>query len=208
MPSKITVLIAGDYLLVRRAIRALLEAEEDIEVVEEAKDGVQAVNQVAELVPDVVLVNPMSPELDAVGTTRKIRELSPQTKVVVLTTSGDSQQAFKFLKAGAINCVLQSAEPTKLVGAIRCAAGSKPDLFPQVAQLVMAEFFRPGVEVKLTPGEMEVLRLVARGKSKPEVAQSLAISQKKVRAHLVNILSKLHLLGRIEAVCYVPNQGK
>ena len=212
MPNKIEVLIVDDHPVVRQGLRALLELEEDIEVVGEAGNGVEAAQKVKELVPDVVLMDLAMPEMDNVAATAKIRELSPQTRVLVLTNYAEDEQVFGAMKAGATGYLLKDVEPPNLIQAIRSAHQGEPALSPLIAKKLIGEFTQPKSkqpisETELTPKEREVLRLVAKGKSNKEIANSLVISEKTVKTHIGNILSKLYLSNRTEAALYALRQG-
>jgi NarL family two-component system response regulator LiaR len=212
MTDKIEVLIVDDHPVVRQGLRALLELEEDIEVVGEAGNGVEAAQKVKELVPDVVLMDLAMPEMDGVAAAAKIRELSPKTRVLVLTNFAEDEQVFGAMKAGATGYLLKDVEPTDLVQAIKSAHQDEPALSPLIAKKLIGEFTQPKSkqpisETELTPKEREVLRLVAKGKSNKEIAVSLFISEKTVKTHIGNILSKLYLSNRTEAALYALRQG-
>jgi NarL family two-component system response regulator LiaR len=212
MTDKIEVLIVDDHPVVRQGLRALLELEEDIEVVGEVGNGVETAQKVKELVPDVVLMDLAMPEMDGVAAAAKIRELSPKTRVLVLTNFAEDEQVFGAMKAGATGYLLKDVEPTDLVQAIKSAHQDEPALSPLIAKKLIGEFTQPKSkqpisETELTPKEREVLRLVAKGKSNKEIAVSLFISEKTVKTHIGNILSKLYLSNRTEAALYALRQG-
>jgi NarL family two-component system response regulator LiaR len=212
MADKIEVLIVDDHPVVRQGLRTLLELEEDIEVVGEAEDGLQAIDKVEELVPDVVLIDLVMPRLDGVTATRKIRELSPQTGVLVLTNYADDEQVFGAMKAGAIGYLLKDVQPADLIQAIRRVYYGEVSLSPLIAKKLVGEFTRPkssepALEAELTPKEREVLGLLAQGKSNKEIAHSLFITEKMVKTHVSNILDKLYLQNRTEAALYAMQHG-
>jgi NarL family two-component system response regulator LiaR len=207
MTDKIGVLIADDHPVVRQGLRALLELEEDIEVVGEAEDGVEAAQKVKELTPDVVLMDLVMPEMDGVAATGKITELSPNTRVLVLTSYAEDERVFGAMKAGATGYLLKDVEPSDLIQAIRSAHRGEPTLSSLITKKLMGEIAQPQTkqgapEAELTPKEKKVLRLVARGKSNREIADSLFISEKTVKNHVGNILGKLRLSNRTEAALY------
>jgi NarL family two-component system response regulator LiaR len=212
MADKIGVLITDDHPVVRQGLRVLLELEEDIEVVGEAEDGAEAAQKVKELTPDVVLMDLVMPELDGIAATKRIRELSPKTRVLVLTNYAEDEQVFGAMKAGATGYLLKDIEPRDLIQAIRSAHRGEPTLSSLVIEKLMGEITQPRTKqstplTELTPKEGEVLRLVARGKSNKDIANSLFISQKTVKTHMGNILGKLHLSNRTEATLYALRQG-
>ncbi len=207
MADKIEVLIADDHPVVRQGLRALLELEEDIEVVGEVGDGAEAVKKAEELVPDVVLMDLAMPKLDGVVATGRIKDISPKTRVLVLTNYAEDEQVFGAMKAGATGYLLKDVEPSDLVQAVRRAHRDEPALSPLIAKKLIGEISQPRSkqsipETELTPKEREVLRLVAKGKSNKEIADSLFISQKTAKTHIGNILSKLYLSNRTEAALY------
>jgi NarL family two-component system response regulator LiaR len=210
--DKIEVLIADDHPVVRQGLRALLELEEDIEVVGEAQDGVEAVEKVEELVPDVVLMDLAMPRLEGVTATRRIKEISPKTRVLVLTSYAEDEQVFGAMKAGATGYLLKDVEPQELIQAIRCTQRDEPVLSPLIAKKLIGEISQPKAkqsipQANLTPKEREVLGLVAKGKSNKEIADSLSLSEKTVKNYIGNILSKLYLSNRTEAALYALQHG-
>jgi len=205
MTDKIKVLIANDHPIMRQGLRVLFELKgDDIELIGEAGDGAEAVRKVEELAPDVVLMDLVMPKLDGVAATEKIRELSPQAKVLVLTNYAEDEQVLRAMKAGATGYLLKDVEPTELIQAIRHAYRGELPLSPLIAKK-LREFTqpkKPTPKAELTPKEREVLKLVARGKSNKEIAESLLISEKTVKTHAGNILNKLCLSNRTEASLY------
>ena len=207
MTDKIEVLITDDHPVVRQGLRALLELEEDIEVVGEAKDGVEAAQKVKELVPDVVLMDLAMPEMDGVVATGRIKEISPKTRVLVLTSYAEDERVFGAMKAGATGYLLKNVEPSNLIQAIRSTHQGEPALSSLVAKKLIQEFAQPKSKqsissAELTSKEGEVLRLAAKGKSNRGIADSLSISEKAVKNHIGNILGKLYLSNRTEAALY------
>lgn len=211
MNEPISVLIVDDHPVVRQGIRTFLETQPDIVIVGEAGSGREALAIVREQVPDVALVDLVLPEIDGVEVTRQIRRVSPRTQVVVLTSYDDDQYIFPALQAGAISFILKEVTPAELLEAIRRAARGEAVLHPRVALRVIREvrggsaLINPFTE--LTKRELEVLKLVAEGLSNAEIADRLFITQKTVKDHISNILSKLHLADRTQAAVYAWRQG-
>lgn len=208
--DKISVLIVDDHRVVRQGLRDFLELQDDIEVIGEAATGEEGVKLARELLPDVTLQDLVLPGIDGVEATRQIKAASPSTRVIVLTSFADGDKVFPAIKAGAISYLLKDVQPEELARAIRAAQRNEAVLHPEVAGKLMAEFntVRPAehqVE-QLTDREMDVLRLIARGKSNKEIADALIISEKTVKTHVSNILSKLHLSDRTQAAIYALRQ--
>lgn len=209
----ITVLIVDDHTVVRQGIRAFLATQSDIQVVGEAASGREAVRLVMEHVPDVVLMDLVMPEMDGVEATRQIRRISPRTQVIVLTSYHDDEHIFPAIRAGAISYLLKDVGADELADAVRKAARGEAVLHPRVAARVIQELH--GLEgersaspfADLTERELEVLRLIAEGLSNAQIAARLVISEKTVKSHVSNILSKLHLADRTQAAVYAWKQG-
>ena len=202
----LTVLLIDDHRVVRQGLRDFLELQEDIEIVGEASSGEEGVQLARELIPDVVLMDLVMPGIDGVEATRQLKAVSPSTRVIVLTSFADDDKVFPAIKAGAISYLLKDVSPEELAHAIRAAQRNEAVLHPEVAARLMQEFSAPRPDEapveQLTPREMEVLRLIARGKSNKEIADALIVSEKTVKTHVSNILSKLHLADRTQAAIY------
>lgn len=207
----IRVLIAEDHAIVRKGIRNLLSLEQDIDVVGEAENGVEAVRKVGELKPDVILMDLLMPELDGAGAIRQILQKNPDARVLVLTSFATDEMIFPAIKAGAMGYLLKDSDPSELLSAIRQVNAGECSLHPVIARKVLKELKltpKPGPSVQeLTDREVEVLKLVAQGKSNRMIADELVISLGTVRSHLSNILSKLHLASRTQATLYALQQG-
>jgi NarL family two-component system response regulator LiaR len=209
--EKITVLLIDDHRIVLQGLRDFLELQDDLDVVAEAASGEEGVKLASELLPDVVLQDLVLPGgIDGVETTRRIKAVSPSTRVIVLTSFADDDKVFPAIKAGAISYLLKDVSPEELARAIRAAQRGEAVLHPEVAAKLMQEFStprpaEPPVE-QLTERELDVLRLIARGKSNKEIADTLVISEKTVKTHVSNILSKLHLADRTQAAIYALRQ--
>lgn len=203
--DKISVLIADDHPVVRQGLHSFLQLQDDLEIVGEAADGLEAVEKVAELLPDVVLMDLVMPKVDGIAAIRRITALSPSTRVLVLTSFSDDEKVFSAIKAGALGYLMKDSSPADLADAIRAVYRGEPSLDPAIAKKLM-EHLSKGEEViaegDLTLREKEVLRLIARGNSNREIAASLQISEKTVKNHVTNILQKLHLSDRTQAALY------
>ena len=211
MTKTIRVLIADDHAIVRKGIRALLATETDIEVVGEAADGKEAVEKAERLHPDVILMDLVMPGMDGIEATRRITTRQPETRILVLTSFAEDEKVFPALKAGALGYLLKDAGPEELVRAIRQVYCGESSLHPAIARKVLQELSRPP-ERPLTPEplterELEVLRLIAKGKSNREIAEELVISEATVRTHVSNILGKLQLASRTQAALYALREG-
>lgn len=208
MAELISVLICDDHPFVRHGLRTYLETLEDMEVAGEAADGAEAARLVAELLPDVVLMDLVMPELDGVEATRRIREASPSTRVIVLTSFDDDEKVFPAIKAGAAGYLLKDVTPADLAEAVRKASRGEALLAPSVAARLMQEVSGGrSAASTLTERELEVLRLIARGLPNKLIARELVVSEKTVKTHVSNILAKLHLADRTQAALYAVREG-
>lgn len=212
MTQSIRVLIVDDHAIVRKGIRALLAQMPDIEVVGEAGDGREAVAQVTEFRPDVVLMDLVMPNMDGIEATRQIKSQQPESRILVLTSFATDDKVFPAIKAGALGYLLKDSSPEELVQAIRQIHRGESSLHPTIARKVLQELShspvaRPLAPDPLTEREMEVLRLVAQGASNREIAHKLFISDATVRTHVSNVMSKLHAATRIEAALYALREG-
>lgn len=201
----IRVLIVDDHTVVRQGLRFLLQQEKDIEVVGEAADGDQAIKAVSELVPSVVLLDLLMPRTDGLTTLRVIKQVSPATQVVILTSQHADEQLFDAIKAGAISYVLKTAGVDAVVESVRAAARGESLLDPSVAARVLDEVRRKhgrDSPDELSKREIDVLSALARGRSNKEIAKDLSIGEETVKTHVSNILSKLHLADRTQAAIY------
>lgn len=202
----ITVMLIDDHRVVRQGLRDFLELQDDIDVVGEASSGEEGVQLARDLLPDIVLMDLVMPGIDGVETTRQVKTVSPSSKVIVLTSFSDDNKVFPAIKAGAISYLLKDISPEELAHAIRAAQRNEAVLHPEVAAKLMQEFSTPRSDSppvdQLTPREMDVLRLVAKGMSNKEIADTLIISEKTTKTHLSNILSKLHLADRTQVAIY------
>ncbi len=207
--------MADDQALFRRGLFVLLGSEPGIEVVAEAKDGEEAVAMAVELAPDVALLDVRMPRMDGIQAARRIRELLPSTKVLMLTVSDEEDDLYEAVKAGANGYLLKEVSVEDVAAAIHAVVQGQSLISPSMASKLLREFnalARQAAEREqlpapvLTPRELEVLRLVARGMSNKDVADHLFISENTVKNHVRNILEKLHLHSRMEAVMYAVRQ--
>jgi len=207
----ITVLIVDDHEVVRRGLRSFLESQGDIEVVGEAADGAEAVEKVQDLLPDVVLMDLVMPGMDGIDAIRKVSQVCPSSRVLVLTSFSEDDKVFPAIKAGANGYLLKDVAVEDLARAIRSVAGGEFLLHPEVAGKVLDEFRETPKEMTplsdLTPREIEVLTLIAKGYSNKEIAATLCIATRTVKAHVSNILGKLHAMDRTQAAVYAVRQG-
>ena len=210
------VLIVDDQALVRAGFRMILEAEEDIDVVGDAENGVDAVQRTRELRPDVVLMDVRMPELDGIEATRRlVEDAEIETKIVMLTTFDMDIYVYEALRAGASGFLLKDVPPEQLVAAIRAVASGDALLSPSITRLLIEEFIRrPPDSVRAAPElqgmterEVEVLRLMAQGLSNAEIAAELFVSDTTVKTHVGRILMKLRLRDRVQAVVFAYEHG-
>jgi len=206
--DKIGVLIVDDHPVVREGLRTFLQLQEDMEVVGEAADGMEALRKVGELVPDVVLIDLVMPRMDGITTIRQIGAISPSTRVLVLTSFSDDEKVFPAIKAGAHGYLMKDIKPTELAQSIRLVYRGEPSLHPEIARKLMDQLSEGegSAEERLTARETEVLGLIAKGYSNKEIAAALQVSEKTVKTHVSNILQKLHLSDRTQAALYAVRQ--
>lgn len=209
--ENISVLLVDDHAVVRQGLRTFLELQGDIEVVGEAADGRDAIELVKEMVPDVVLMDLIMPNVDGIEATREIAKLSPGTKVLVLTSFAEDNKVFPAIKAGAMGYQMKDVSPGELAEAVRAVHRGETPLHPEIAKKLMREFANPSESVlqreDLTQRELEVLALVAQGMTNREIAEALFVSPKTVKTHVSNMLSKLHLADRTQAAIYALKKG-
>ncbi len=202
----IRVVLVDDHAVVREGLRFLLKQQPDIEVVGEGKDGAQGVALVTSLLPDVVLLDLLMPRMDGISAVREMKRLTPSTQIIMLTSYYEDDQIFGAIKAGALSYLLKDASPEELVEAVRAAARGEGILHPQVAARVLREMQRHSPLQELTTRELDVLTLIARGRSNAEIAAELVIGEGTVKTHVSNILTKLHLADRTQAAIYALQQ--
>jgi NarL family two-component system response regulator LiaR len=206
--EKIKVLIVDDHQVVRQGLRTFLELHEDISVIGEAEDGRKAVELVRQLEPDVVLMDLVMPHMDGITATQQVRALGSATKVIALTSFSEDDKVFPAIQAGAASYLLKDVSPDDLVEAIRAVHHGEARLHPDIARKLMQQVSQmrtspqeDSVE-ELTEREREVICLIAVGRNNREIAQELFISEKTVKTHVSNILSKLNLEHRTQLAIY------
>jgi DNA-binding NarL/FixJ family response regulator len=211
----IKVLLVDDQAMVRAGLRMILEAEPDIQVIGEAEDGTKAISSVRTLQPDVVLMDIQMPVMNGLEATRRIvHEGERLSRVLILTTFERDDYIFEALRSGASGFILKNAPPEDLVTAVRVVAEGNSLLAPSVTRRIIAEFaqrpVRPLVknEVEhLTEREIEVLKLIAKGHTNAEIANELVVSEATIKTHVSNLLTKLGLRDRVQAVVYAYESG-
>jgi NarL family two-component system response regulator LiaR len=215
----IRVLIVDDHAVVRQGLRTFLELQDDpaalaIEVVGEAADGAQAVEQARGLQPDVVLLDLVMPVMGGIEAIPRIIETSPRSRVIILTSFGEEDKLFPAIRAGAQGYLLKDIPPNELVQAVRAAYLGKVQLHPEIARTLMTAVATrepppsaPAMTDDLTERELEVLRLIAAGLNNRQIADRLVISEKTVKTHVSSILGKLHVEDRTQAAVYALHHG-
>jgi DNA-binding NarL/FixJ family response regulator len=210
--NDITIIIADDHTVVRKGTKQILEEQSDFKVVGEAVNGEEAVNLVAELKPDVAIVDVSMPVLDGIGATKQIKAISPSTAVLVLSAYDNDEFVFTLLKVGAAGYLLKDVSSQDIINAVRAVCRGESVLHPIIARKVMNRFF-PVIDEKKEPEktlgdrELEVLRLAGSALSNQEIADKLGLSPHTVEAHMRHIFTKLQVGSRTEAILYALKQG-
>ncbi len=212
MNDPITILLVDDHSVVRLGLKAYFATLPDLQVLGETGSGQEAVRLVEQHAPDVVLMDLIMPGMDGVEATRQVKQASPRTQVIVLTSYHDDEHIFPAIRAGALSYLLKDMDPDDLAEAVRRAHAGEAIIHPRVAARLVQELSGMRAEAvnpftELTDREMEVLRLIAEGKNNREIADVLVISEKTVKSHITNILSKLHLADRTQAAVYAWREG-
>jgi two-component system, NarL family, response regulator LiaR len=212
MTEPVTVLIVDDHAVVRRGIRALLEAEGGFEVVGEAGSGGEAVLLAADLAPDVVLMDLVMPEMDGVAATRLVKQESPRSQVIVLTSYHEDEHIYPAIRAGALSYLLKGVGLEELTEAVRKAARGEAVLHPHVAARLVQELHGESQEThmlyaSLSERERQVLGLIADGLSNAQIAERLIITERTVKSHVNNILGKLQVVDRTQAAIFAWREG-
>jgi two-component system, NarL family, response regulator LiaR len=212
MAETISVLLVDDHAVVRQGVRAFLVTQPDLNVVGEAGSGEEAIRLAEQYVPDVILMDLIMPNMDGVEATRRVKRVSPRSQIVVLTSYHEDEHIFPALKAGALSYILKDVSADELAEAVRKAAAGEAVLHPRVAARVIRELQGRREEAlnpftELSERELEVLKLIADGKSNAEMAEMLVLSEKTIKGHVSNILSKLQLADRTQAAVYAWRQG-
>lgn len=211
MNQAIRVLIADDHAIVRRGLRTLIDSQPDMEVVDEATNGVEAVLKARAAMPDVILMDMVMPRQEGAAAIREIKEENPNARILVLTSFAEDDKIFPAIKSGALGYLLKDTETDHLLQAIRDVSEGKSSLDPTVALRVIHELNHtsnlPPTEDPLTERELEVLQLVAQGLTNQEIAERLVLGERTVGNHISSILSKLHLANRTQAALYALREG-
>jgi DNA-binding NarL/FixJ family response regulator len=217
-PDVIRVLIVDDHAHYRRGLQTVLATEDGIEIVGEAADGVEAVDQAEEKLPDVIVMDVGMPKRGGIDACRVIKQRVPSARILMLTSSDDEANLFEAVRAGANGYLLKDVPPEEVAAGIRGVFHGQSLLSPLMASKLLLEFAQisqretvpaptPGLELpRLTERELEILRLVARGRLNREIATELFISENTVRNHIRNILDKLQMHSRMEAAMYAVRQ--
>jgi len=211
MPDLIRVLIVDDHPVVRRGITTLLVGEEDIDIVGEASNGKQALDQVEKLHPDVILMDLVMPEMDGIEAIQRISSHHPEIRILVMTSFTADDKVFPSIKAGALGYLLKDSDPEDMIRMIHQVYRGELSLHPMIARKVIQELNRPADQSlasdPLTEREVEILQLIAQGLENQEIADRLNLKDATVRTHVSNILGKLHLANRVQATLYALRKG-
>jgi two-component system NarL family response regulator len=214
-PDRVRVLIVDDHALFRRGLMLVLESEDGIEVVGEADDGEDAITTAEQLAPDVVLMDVRMPKVSCIEATRHLSEMLPTTRIIMLTVSDEEEDLYEAIKAGAAGYLLKEISIEEVADAVRAVVQGQTLISPSMASKLIAEFTNLSKRAddrqqvpapRLTDRELDVLRLVAQGITNREIADQLYIAENTVKNHVRNILEKLHLHSRMEAVLYAVRE--
>ena len=209
--KKIRVLIVEDQAVVREGFAAILSFQNDIEVVGQARDGIEAVQMLGETKPDVILLDLVMPRQDGITTIPIIKEKLPDAHILVLTSFADNERVYQAIKSGAQGYMLKDATHVQLLQGIRDVAQGLSTLYPSIAMRVIRELNNPTeltlTAEPLTPRELETLRLISSGLSNQEISQKLVVQESTVAKYVSNILDKLHLANRTQAALYAVRKG-
>lgn len=212
--ERIRVMLVDDHALFRKGVASLLAACPDIEVVGEADNGAEALTKVADLMPDLVLMDIQMPELDGLEATRRIKAEHPYVKIVMLTVAEEDRSLFEAIKAGAQGYLLKKMDPEEFLAMVHGVSRGEAPISRAVASKILGEFGRrvqaarpEDPAAKITPREREVLQFLTQGSTNKEIATLLCVSENTVKNHLKNILAKLHLQNRVQAVAFALREG-
>ena len=203
----IRILIVDDHSVVREGLRIFLGRDSELEIVDEAADGAEAIEKARRLRPDVVLMDLLIPVIDGISATSIIRRESPETRVIALTSVVDSALVTGSIRAGAVGYLLKDAEANELRTVIKAVAAGQVQFSPQVSSYLLRELQEPVKPTTLTDREAQVLSLLAQGKSNKEIASYLQIAEDTVKSHIRHILTKLGVQSRTQAVILAIRQG-
>lgn len=208
--EKIRVMIVDDHPMVREGLKTFLEIQQDMRIVGEAGDGESALAQVERARPDVILMDLVLPGMDGIRAIRAIKEKHPGMRIVALTSFSDDDKVYPAFQAGACGYLLKDVTPAELVETIRAAYRGEKRLHPRIAEKLVDTISAAGRKPspdELSPRELEVLACLAKGQSNQEIGEALFISEKTVKTHVSNILSKLNLADRTQAALYAVRRG-
>jgi NarL family two-component system response regulator LiaR len=209
--TKIRILVVDDESVVRDGVVAILSLQPDMEVVGDARNGIEAVKLAHKTKPNVVLLDMVMPEQDGLVTIPKLKEILPESKILVLTSFAESDRVYQAVKSGALGYLLKDATRTQLLQAIRDVANGQASIHPSIALKVIHEMDHPSQLLytanPLTPREHETLRLIARGLSNQEIAATLVVHERTVAKYVSSILEKLQLANRTQAALYAIREG-
>jgi DNA-binding NarL/FixJ family response regulator len=202
------VLVADDHGIVRSGVKLLLDRQPDMEVIGEAEDGIDAVEQVIEHRPDVAILDVSMPRMTGLQATHEIKQQAPDTQVLILSMHDDERYLFEALRAGAAGYVLKRAADEDLVNAVRAAARGEPFLTSTAQQALIRDFLERGDQPEeLTPREQEIVKLIAEAHTNKSIAEILHLSEKTVESHRARVLQKLGMRDRVELVRYAIRRG-
>lgn len=210
--KKIRILVVEDQHIVREGMVAILSLQADMEIVGQAENGIEAVQVARKTKPDVVLLDMVMPKQDGLTTIPKLKEISPNIRILILSSFAQSSQVYQAIKTGALGYLLKDTPRVQLLQAIREVAGGQASLQPSIAMKVISDFERPNVNgdlpnEHLTQREMETLRLIARGLSNQEIATTMVVNERTIAKYVSSILNKLHLSNRTQAALYALREG-
>jgi two-component system, NarL family, response regulator LiaR len=210
--NKIRLLVVDDQTIVREGLAAILAYYQDIEVIGQAEDGLQAIRLAGQAQPDVMLLDLVMPNLDGLATIPRIKEVAPKTRILVVTAYAENDQVYQAIKAGALGYILKDATRDQLVTAIRDVSQGKASLQPSIAVKLIQEINHPATTSTyttepLTRRELETLRLIARGLSNQEIATELVVHERTIAKYVSSILDKLQLANRTQAALYALREG-
>jgi len=209
--TNIRILMADDHPVVRRGLRTLIGSEPGMELVDEAADGVEAVEKVKTRQPDVILLDLMMPRMSGLEAIAEIKKFDPEARILILTSFAEDDKVLPAIKAGALGYLLKDSSPDELLEAIRDVYRGESSLHPTIARKLINELNQPSdlppTTDPLTEREVDILKLVAQGLTNHEIAQRLVLSEWTVRTHVRNILDKLHLANRTQAALYALREG-
>jgi NarL family two-component system response regulator LiaR len=209
--KKIRILVVEDHSVVRDGIIAILSLQTDIEVVGEAENGIQAMDIARKVKPDIILLDMVMPKQDGLATIPKLKEILPDTRILVLTSFAESNRVYQAIKAGALGYMLKDITRTQLLQSIREVAEGQASIHPSIALKVIHDFDHPkessNMIEPLTRRELETLRLIARGKSNQEIALILVVHERTIAKYVSSVLAKLYLTNRTQAALYALREG-